>query len=1592
MPGDPTLTNPFNEIRSIESFMFRNRSVQAQVGQFTPKSAALYANYAKDYPWMTPGVIRAASLAGYYPNNPDMVRVAKTQLAEGIETGRVSRGTRQRAGFANPGRQDPDVQFAASLPQNKPSLEDDPYAYYIATGMIDKDGNLHRPAEPQYNKKGWETGEDLYKYTTPGAEELDRNFQELLRLVAKDQGSNKPIPYHRGGQWYLWHPKTGNSEVVQQEDRSLLNTSGIISQAQIGPNLTEQMGGVPVLGEVTRGVQSVVEPAYQAIQPATRVAGMAANYGIQEFQQAGRNIHTAVKQVQEEGFGSLANWNPPPPEMKFGGEATDIGIAAEHLLAGEDVDTGSGFFVSPTSQVARERVAREAEAGQIGGHNITWGRWIADSITTPDTIPFDLMSGFVDFAIAVGDPTAAGLGTAGKARRASLLFEAENVVDPYVKAGVLGSIGRRPAVNINTAEKYFDSPIGVKAIEDITNTTSAYQIGKKLSRNRLDFLHDPALYDDLANTTTTSETRAILSDAISSGNIREVADLTKSWGHGIAAVIKPRMPRSRLMDKMPGIGIHVSDPKETANQIARHYRNVNAPEEALEEAFNTLAKARTKSGRRQAVIQVFGSGPNSLLASHGIDPEVADKMSRLYGDTFNEMWRGLVDELGVEVPTWEHILANGEKTYVGGPHALTELVEDWMPMPDARALRSLVDKFPNLVGKLEEGTAARVVAEFPGAAMEYFVQEVWKPLALARGAWLVRVLGEGQMRIAADGLDSLFSGHPLEALGFMMSKKRTIIPGTGIGITPRVTVSFLDDKWDEIYEYESSLKNVNSWAYRPGAQQTTTHTTLYPKGRHADAEFRHAMGRQLLKFNHDPVYSKWIQTDSLAEMTEWLTKGPGRKFLREMQEAFPGNLQTEQQVRKYLDEIELRWNTYTSGNTDLFDIIKSGHFTDSKGEVQSIYRAGPKSAKHGNPEINPAFTQHLDNYMDDFPNVIPGRQQAARRGRSNYQDLKRYMVQNFLYGAMSRSENLIAGSPVFKQSYTREMADMVQFMADEIRNADGVVTARPRAEMLEKARALNVPKRTIKHIEHLIATKKPGRLNLAEADIVAKGRAMDRTQKLLYSYAERRQVFDIARNFIPFGDAWYEVMSTWGRIVTNTAGKPLRRAQQVIEGSINSGFFHENRFGELAFTYPFSGAITEALTGTPVEMEGRVKGLSMFGEVIPGIGPVAQIPAAWFLKGKPELKDLEEILLPFGAAEGEEILNWKTWLPGWMKTAFSLAGLRTADDMRLWENTVSQIADYKASTGEYGYSEAEQTRLWQDAEADAKKIYGIRILAQFMAPAAPSLNFYAEDKSGRRFSAMALAEEFHKAAEKDYETAVHDFVEKYGEDALGVVVASSRTSVPGFPDSVEGQAWVDANPDLKGKYPLVYALFAPQGEWDPDVYSRQFAGPDRQALTAEQHISMLSDWINRYWRSEAMNRMGVNSYSDMNQAQRNAWEEISQAIDDEYPSAVVGIFERPRIEDMVKQLEAAAKDKKIKETPAGPALTKYLALRDEAQLAVERLKEEGIIDSQIKGFTKAKSLRPLREYLRSEAQALVDEYPAFEPLWDHVFSRELIKE
>ena len=117
-------------------------------------------------------------------------------------------------------------------------------------------------------------------------------------------------------------------------------------------------------------------------------------------------------------------------------------------------------------------------------------------------------------------------------------------------------------------------------------------------------------------------------------------------------------------------------------------------------------------------------------------------------------------------------------------------------------------------------------------------------------------------------------------------------------------------------------------------------------------------------------------------------------------------------------------------------------------------------------------------------------------------------------------------------------------------------------------------------------------MSLNEVDSLAKAAALTETQQLLYDLSKRSNFSDMMRNIFPFAEAWWEIVSTWSRLVQGNP-RTLQRFQQAymgfsedvvlpegaynIEGHDGQGFFYvDPRTDREMFAIPY---LSDALQG-----------------------------------------------------------------------------------------------------------------------------------------------------------------------------------------------------------------------------------------------------------------------------------------------------------------------------------------------------------------------------------------------------------------------------
>ena len=328
-----------------------------------------------------------------------------------------------------------------------------------------------------------------------------------------------------------------------------------------------------------------------------------------------------------------------------------------------------------------------------------------------------------------------------------------------------------------------------------------------------------------------------------------------------------------------------------------------------------------------------------------------------------------------------------------------------------------------------------------------------------------------------------------------------------------------------------------------------------------------------------------------------------------------------------------------------------------------------------------------------------------------------------------------------------------------------------------------------------------------------------------------------------------------------------------MEVAPGHGFFRENQFGDMVFEYPFSREVTQALSGVPVPLTGRADGLSMLADITPGVGPVTQIPATWFLSNVEELipsaseqvRLLRQMISPYGQPGTSVGDTFSELVPGWLqKVALGIpdaklggaarwlvppplrllpggagdaiadaveTGVNTAtdvvfgdglsrltdseNDLRIYSNSVMDTVAYLYSTGEYQIAGdnpvEEMQRLLADGKEAAGMLWLLRGFGQFTAPTSPAFEFMAETRDGNLVFQSALAEAYRQFQEEDFSTANARFIDTFGVGSIFTVVPKTVTqgSTTVLPATDAAIDYLGDHSFLRDDYQFTFAAFVP---------------------------------------------------------------------------------------------------------------------------------------------------------------------------------------
>lgn len=753
----------------------------------------------------------------------------------------------------------------------------------------------------------------------------------------------------------------------------------------------------------------------------------------------------------------------------------------------------------------------------------------------------------------------------------------------------------------------------------------------------------------------------------------------------------------------------------------------------------------------------------------------------------------------------------------------------------------------------------------------------------------------------------------------------------------------------------------------------------------------------------------------------------------------------EANARGYIDNyIRPRIDQTTGGSPLLREVIATGKFTDAtSGKARDAIVLSRTGEVTGYKD---GFLAQINKIADD-PNVKlkdTYKSQVTVNVRGNQGKVAQIgeafdrAVDIFFSELYPKREAFLNRSPVFRQEYY----NVIGKLADELAPGEAAII-KANVQAAAKAAGETFNKRFFfRYVGNDAAATKlwgkadgsipsNGKLTFSDLDSYAKGAALDTTKELFYNAAERSNFADIMAIISPFGSAWAEVMRNWTQRLTSDP-ESFKRGYVSVQGLRNAdpdgdgrGFFYTDPVsGEYVFQYPFGsktiplmgaygagviGGVTFGLPGLiaagvggytageflqnkfdipDTRLVAPAKSLNMGFNVLPGLGPYAQVAASWILRDKPQYDDIRQILTPYGAPKVGLLPD-----PPWWQKMWS-AAFGDPDNDRFMGDMTMQIMEVLAASGDYDLStEADMQRLQEDSTGKARVLMMMRALGQFVGPTRPIPQLKAPlseeaqtktividgetiDLSQTDVYATEISKYFRQLQDQNYDTAVEIFLDTFGDDFMLYMAGKTKSVVGGLDASTEFGNWERANQDFFTTYDEIAGYFAPVGsKFDYQVYLRQLEGGVRVKLTPQQQIE------------EAQRLMGTSIYRRLiraagpnpNDQQEAILRQERERLYDEYPGFAKAPIDVRAFDAKMNVLYEAAFDPRLDDNEVAVATREYLNVRDKAlEVAAER------------GFTlKAGANKDLTAILRAEGERLASVYPDFARLWERLLLQEV---
>ena len=1344
--------------------------------------------------------------------------------------------------------------------------------------------------------------------------------------------------------------------------------------------------------------------------------------------------------------------------------STDLGTLIEN-----DEVAGEGFFIGGRAAKMQAERARRYR-GEIDGKAFTIGRGIASTFVQPGSSQYNTLSGLIDAAAAIFTPSAPGAKSVAGFTRAGL-----------GEAGVTRSLAgltffESPYIERAKVSNWLNGTVGTKLVNRIAETNNIEDMLDLFPR-----VIDTSLIVKMTEESNPTQIRNILDDVLGTRpGVASIDDINISRVDDMRRLIGRSHTMGKLMAKVPGRHLVM---------VGGNMRDVNDSIRNMD-AYFKLLKGVTKKKRNDIVMgyakallnadgDVFATGDafykvlSESLIANGVPVEAIDDMTAGITKFGNKDVYGVVDSdmsptsFGAKIQ-----LPDGTITDKKSAMAMLQseaINQAGFILPDPRRVRRMMSDLGWVTGRRGKLSDPSKYGDlrFPITAVEFWQNELWRPVTLATGGYSLRNLTEASFMYSfAPGVrGGVF--HPVHWIQTAMYKRyRGDIRGQRFDeIADMDAEDILTSGSEEFMEATNQrmretmdknmleAKGYTDRVYRPVKRDSDPNQNMFTEG----------VQTAIYLLRKDPLTRKLAAGESPADVAKWLKETPeGRKYLdgvvgreknqymfdqngnanvvtpwyyRTVEDGFEFN---DFNIDEHVKMLARRVERQTGSNQILKEMISEGT-TEIDGKQVQVFRYNSRGDIIG---YNPEFKQAVRSVVDDgvtrletFYKIGEEVRNAAIRGgsaRGAFFQKADALVDHLFASIYPKREAFLARSPLFRQAYYNQVGRLIDELTVEgaykLDNQLAEAAARAKVQYLSKNDKIaflgkyvgdaNIAKKILAKIDNPKAAT--GKLSLEEVDSFAKGIALDDVKKRLFDASDKSNFADILRIVAPFGSAWADVVTRWSKLLSSEP-EALKRMGMSVQGFRNAdpdadgkGFFWKDPVtGEYMFNYPFNkqigplasylggfgaltggvfggakgavvGGVASAAAGFGIEkglglsvpgttLVAPAKSLNMSLNIIPGLGPFAQISASKILGNMPQADTVMKIITPYGEPDITSV--GPIPVPSWGQKIIS--ALSDPENNRLLGDMTIETMRVLSMTGDYDLSKpADVQRLEEDSVDRARILIMLRGIGQFVGPSRPEPEFKVDTYQGDKYTAE-LSKAFRDMQTQNYDTAVERFLNAFGEDALLYVSGKTRALTGGLEATEQFGDFERDNADLFAQFGDVAGYFAPVGgNFDYAVYLRQLNTGKRERLKPSELVEEAQAIIGRSLYRSTVQAIGPNPNSDQQEYLRD----VRSLIAERFPGFATAPIDINQAKARLLQIEQAAFSGLLDGNPVAEPTRIFLEQR---QLALQ--------EAERRGYTtlSGKNVSDLRTWLRDIGTTLLRQYPEFERIYDRVLFPEI---